>query len=118
MTELDLQEQTRRDDVFIKINNLVDQVGDLGVFPPLVWLYVWDIVVDKYNQYSGDVEDWQEERVPEEVTLKIIWDKFWDDSGKAGFTLEYGTEHLHEHVDDWMRDNDLLVALDEDGWLE
>ncbi len=115
---LDLQEQTISNDTYEKLNSLIAGLKEVPVGLPLVWLYVWDIVVAQYEQHSGPIQHGQEEAVPEGITLKTIWDKFWADAGKAGFTLEYGTQHLYEHVDDWLRDNDFLVCLDEDGWLE
>jgi len=32
--------------------------------------------------------------------------------------MDQGGEMLQETIRDWMRDNDFLVALDDDGWLD
>jgi len=32
--------------------------------------------------------------------------------------MDHGGEILEEVIRDWMRDNDFLVALDDDGWLD
>ena len=112
---LDLLEATRRDDVYNKINSIIDDLQNLGVFPSLVWTYAWDIVRDTYenNQYDdAAVNDYI--AVPKGVTLKQIWDKFWEDADKNGFSLEYGSEDMHEAVRDWMHDCDFLVFLDEE----
>ena len=88
---LDLQEATRRDDVYIKINSIIDDLQNLGVFPSLVWVYAWDIVKDIYDNHQYEdaaVNDY--EFVPQGTTLKQVWDKFWDDADKNGFSLEYG----------------------------
>lgn len=116
MADLDLLEQTRRDDNYIAINKLVDGLQELSVFPSLVWLYVWDIVKDKLDYYYG--ESGEEYVTSSKYTEKDVWDMFWEDSDKNGFTLEYGTETLHEAVFDWMLERDIIVGLDEDGWLE
>lgn len=110
MAELDLLEQTRRDDVYNRINLIVDSLHDLGVFPSLVWTYAWDVARDIYenNQFEdAAMNDYV--FVPEGITLKEIWDKFWEDADKNGFSLEYGAEDLHEAVRDWMIDCDFLV---------
>ncbi len=115
VAELDLE---KRDRVFNNINKTLESLKDLDVFPSLVWLWCWDIVVDLYENNTGEIGEWQDQIVPEGVTLKQIWDKFWDDADMNGFTLEYGTEQLHEAIDDWMRESNFLVSLDDDGWLD
>ena len=116
MAELDLLEQTRRDDVYIRINEIVDKLGNLGAHPSLVWVYVWDIVKDKLDYYSP--ESGEDYITNNKLTEKDVWDMFWEDADKNGFSLEYGTEDLHEAVFDWMLDRDIIVLLDDDGWLD
>lgn len=120
-TEIDLQEQTRRDYTFTEINRIIDALQNIDVFPSLVWVYAWDIVKDTFenNQFADlATTDYVDEAIPEGITLKQIWDKFWEDADKNGWSLEYGADVMHEGILDWMRENDFLVALDEDGWLE
>ena len=112
MEELDLLEQTRRDDVYVRINELVEKLGDLGVFPSLVWLWTWDIVKYQLDYYF---EDSGESYVTNpKFTEKDVWDMFWTDADKNGFTLEYGAEDLQDAVFDWMLDRDILVTLEEE----
>jgi hypothetical protein len=119
MAELDLQEATRRDDVYNQLNTIIGGLKEVPVFPVLVWLWSWDIVVDIYENHKfEDAAESDYDVIPKDVTLKQIWDKFWVDADTNGFTLEYGTESLHEAIDDWMRENDFLVILDDDGWLD
>ena len=119
-TELDLQDQTRRDDTFnqmLEINRLLSEVG---AFPSLLWAWTFDIIKDIFdnNQYDDlATNDYVDEAVPSGVTLKQIWDKFWDDVDGLGINMDHGGEILEEVIRDWMRENDFLVALDEDGWL-
>ena len=107
---MDLQEQTRRDDTYEKINQITEQLNNLDVFPSLVWVYTWDIVKDKLDYYSPDSGE------PYVINLKFtekdVWDMFWEDADKNGFSLEYGTEDLHEAVFDWMSNKDIII-LDE-----
>jgi len=72
--QLDLQEATRRDDVFKDLNEIVDKITVLPVFPSLVWVWSFDV-------------------------LRSIYEN-------------------NRFEDLWMRDNDFLVALDNDGWLD
>ncbi len=121
MSNLDLQEATRRDDNYQVINKLIDDLQQVDVFPSLVWLWCWDVIRNWYeNEQWDDVhEDGHvDECFAKDLQLKTIWDKFWEDSDKNGFTLEFGVEDLDESLRDWLRDNDFLVSLDEDGWLD
>jgi hypothetical protein len=121
VTNLDLQEQTRRDDVFNELMEINIHLSQLPVFPSLLWAWTFDIIKDIFdnNQYidlaTTDIAD---EAVPADITLKQIFDKFWEDVDTLGFTMDNGGEILEEVIRDWMRENNFLIALDEDGWLE
>ena len=119
--QLDLQEATRRDDVFKDLNEIVDRLQAIPVFPSLLWVWTFDVIRDIFenNQYKDlAVNDYVDEAVPEGITLKQIWDKFWEDVDSLGLSMDHGGEIIEEVIRDWMRDNDFLVALDDDGWLE
>ena len=121
MAELDLLEQTRRDDLFNDLNEIIDRITVLPVFPSLLWVWTYDIIRNIYenNRYEElATNDYADEAVPAGVTLKQIFDKFWEDVDTLGFTMDHGDEVLDECIRDWMRDNDFLVSLDEDGWLD
>ena len=121
MAELDLLEQTRRDDVYNQMLQINDMLGQVSVFPSLLWAWTFDIIKDIFdnNQIADLAEtDISDEGVPAGITLKQIWDKFWEDVDTLGFTMDNGGEILEEVIRDWMRENDFLVALDDDGWLD
>jgi len=121
MAELDLLEQTRRDDVFKDLVEVIDKLDSIPVFPSLVWTWSLSIIKDIFdnNQYKDlAVNDYVDEAVPEGITLKQIFDKFWDDVDGLGINMDLGGEIIQEVIRDWMRENDFLVALDEDGWLD
>lgn len=116
----DLQEQTRRDDVFTKLGKIREALNNIDVFPSLLWVWVYDVIADIYynEQYEDLAEkDYVDEAVPSGTTLKQIFDKFWDDVDGLGLNMDSGGEIIEEVVRDWMRENNFLVALDEDGWL-
>jgi hypothetical protein len=121
MAELDLLEQTRRDDVYRDLNEIVDKITVLPVFPSLVWVWSFDVLRSIYenNQYDDLTEnDYVDEAVPSGITLKQIFDKFWEDADGIGISMDLGDEIIDETIRDWMRDNDFLVSLDDDGWLD
>jgi hypothetical protein len=121
MAELDLQEATRRDDAFNELMEINNHLSQLSVFPSLLWAWTFDIIKDIFdnNQYIHLAKgDYVDEAVPEGITLKQIFDKFWEDCDTLGFTMDHGGEILEEVIRDWMRENDFLVALDDDGWLD
>ena len=118
---VDLQEQTRRDDIYKVLNDILDRVTKLPVFPSLMWTWAFDVLKDIYdnNQYKDlAVNDYVDEAVPEGITFKQVWDKFWEDADSLGLNMDLGGETIEEVIRDWMRENDFLVALDEDGWLD
>jgi len=118
---IDLQEATRRDDVYRDLNEIVDKITTLPVFPSLLWVWTFDVMRNIYenNQYDDLAEnDYVDEAVPSGITLKQIFDKFWEDADGIGISMDLGDEIIDETIRDWMRDNDFLVALDEDGWLD
>ena len=109
--ELDLQEQTRRNDTYVEINRIIDAIGQLSVFPSLTWVYTWDIVKDKLDYYHAS--NGEDTIINPRLTEKDVWDLFWAQADKNGFTLEYGVEDLHDHVYDWMAENDILIDYSE-----
>lgn len=119
--EIDLPEATRRNDVYNQLLEINKLLSDLAVFPSLLWAWAFDIIKDIYdnNQIADLAEtDISDEGVPAGITLKQIFDQFWEDVDSLGFTMDHGGEILEETIRDWMRDNDFLVALDDDGWLD
>jgi len=120
VTDLDLQEQTRRDDVYRDLNDIIDRVTKLSVFPSLMWVWAFDILKEIFDNYQIKdlaVNDYVDEAVPEGITLKQIFDKFWVDVDGFGLSMDSGGDIIEEVIRDWMRENDFLVSLDEDGWL-
>ena len=118
--EVDLPEATRRNDTFNDLMEISNHLSEMSVFPSLLWVWAFDIMKDIFdnNQYKDlAVNDYVDEAVPEGITLKQIFDKFWEDVDTLGFTMDHGGEILEEVIRDWMRENDFLLALDEDGWL-
>lgn len=109
MDELDV---ARRDRNYEEVNKIVDSLSNLSVFPSLVWVYTWDIVKDKLDYYYGD--SGESYVTSSKFTEKDVWDMFWEDADKNGFSLEYGTEDLHEAVFDWMLARDILIDIDEE----
>ena len=110
---MDLQEKTRMKDVYKDITSIVDNIGKLGVFPPLVWVWTWDVAISilKDIREGGDPDYC--------VTMdeEEMWELFFTQADKNGFTLEYGTEDLYEAVRDWMVDEGIIeeyIEEDED----
>jgi hypothetical protein len=107
---MDLQDKTRMEDVYKDISLIIDKIGELNAFPPLVWVWTWDtaITILKDIREGGD-PDYNVTMDEEEM-----WALFWRDADKNGFTLEYGTEDLYEAVRDWMTDIGVIEEYDGD----
>jgi hypothetical protein len=115
MADLDLQEATRRDDTFNQMLEINKLLGEVLVFPSLMWTWAFDVIKDIYDNHQ-DVDN--EYIVVVGTTLKQIWDKFWDDAEKLGLNMDLGGEIIHETILDWMIENEFLAVLDDDGWLD
>ena len=111
---LDLQEATRRDDAFNQLLVINEQITNLSLFPSLGWVWTFDIIKDIFE----NTDTGYDETIREGVTLKQIFDKFFVDCDSLGISMDMGGEIMEETIRDWMRENDFIVALDEDGWLE
>jgi hypothetical protein len=105
---MDLQEKTRMQDTYVRMENIIDSIGKLGAFPPLVWVWSWDVTKSAYEDFKEDSEY--------EVTMDLdqVWEQFWVDADKNGFTLEYGTEDLYEAVRDWLMDSGIVESIEEE----
>jgi hypothetical protein len=109
---MDLQEQTRRNDAYEQLNKLIDGLKEVNAFPPLVWLWTWDMVKDRLDYYSP--ESGEEYVTNPKLSEKDVFDLFWQDADKNGFSLEYGLESLDEAIFDWMLDRDIIVEIEEE----
>jgi hypothetical protein len=98
-------------DVYRDISIIIDKITELPVFPSLVWVWTWDVLVSMYKDYLPEVDD----EFVITMSLEDIWALFWEQADKNGFTLEYGTEDLTEHIRDWMIDQNILVSIEEEG---
>jgi hypothetical protein len=102
--------------VKMQLDQMITQLNNMPIGMSLVWLWVWDVISDKYKTYK-QIDQFNDYTIPEGVTLDVIWEKLWSNP-PSEFTLEYGAEYVDEAIQDWMIDNDFLAVLDDDGWLE
>ena len=109
---LDLQELTRRDDAYVQLNKLIDGLKEVNAFPPLVWLWVWDMVKDRLNTYSP--EEKEDFITNPKLSEKDVFDLFWEDADKNQFTLEYGLDSLDDAIFDWMLERDIIIEFEEE----
>lgn len=118
ITEIELMpdnEYDRMSITYMKLNQIIDNITDLGVFPSLMWVWTWDIIKDKLDSYSPDGgEDYV---VNDKFTEADVFQMFWQDIDKYQFTLEYGSEALDDSIFEWMIDKDIVHVLDDDAWL-
>ena len=104
---MDLQDETRMKDVYKDITEILDKIGQLPVFPSLVWTWSWDVCVTMIEDFRSD-SDYSVMMENEE-----IWALFWRDADKNGFTLEYGPETLSEHISDWLFEIEAVEEYEE-----
>ena len=107
---MDLQEKIRMQDVYQDIETIIDKISKLPVGQPLVWVYVWDVA----RQLWKDIMEGQEQEYCTAMDEEEMWELFWTQADKNGFTLEYGTEDLYEAVRDWMIDQEVIMEAEEE----
>jgi hypothetical protein len=106
----DLQDKTRMQDTFKDINLIIDKIGELRVFPPLVWVWTWDVAITILK----DIREGGEPEYNVTMDEEEMWELFYTQADSNGFTLEYGTEDLYEAVRDWMIDEGIIELYDGD----
>jgi hypothetical protein len=109
-TDIDLQEKIRMQDVHRDINVIVDKITTLGVFPPLVWVWTWDVALSIHK----DIQEGGDPDYCVAMDEDEMWELFYTQADKNGFTLEYGTEDLYEAVRDWMIDESIIEEYNEE----
>ena len=55
--EMDIQERTRMLDTYNEIEEIVDRITKLSVFPSLVWVWAWDVTRDLYKSIQEGQEE-------------------------------------------------------------
>lgn len=115
--EIDLPEATRRNDVYNQLLEINRLLGEVAVFPSLLWTWTFDVIKDIYDN-NKEVAEYNDYVIVEGITLKNIFDQFWEDVDSLGINMDLGGEIIEETIRDWMIDNDFLVSLDDDGWLD
>ena len=104
--------------VKLTLDRMVEELNGLKVFPSLVWLWVWDVIRNLQDTNPNVTPFSPVQDYVFVGDLDVVFQALWDQVDKTGFTLEYGVEDLDEAIRDWLIDNDFLVALDDDGWLD
>ena len=115
--EIDLPEATRRNDVYNQLLEINRLLGEVAVFPSLLWTWTFDVIKDIYDN-NKEIAEYNDYVIVEGITLKNIFDQFWEDVDSLGINMDLGGEIIEEVIRDWMIDNDFLVSLDDDGWLD
>jgi hypothetical protein len=108
--ERDLQDKTRMLDTYNEIEDIIERISKLSVGLPLVWVYAWDVARDLYTSIQEGAEE--EYCVSEDI--EDVWEMFWTDADKNGFSLQYGAEDLHEAIRDWMVDRNIIDEVPEE----
>jgi len=114
---LKAKEQLRKDDVYNQLNEIIDKLQNIPVFPSLMWVWAFDVIKEIFDNYQIihlAANDYVDEAVPAGITLKQIFDKFWEDVDGFGLSMDSGGDIIEETIRDWMRDNDFLVSLEEE----
>ena len=88
---------------YLALQDTAKSVSKIPLSLPLVWVYVWVVILG----FKDDTE------LIVNATDKEIFDALYRDADKQGFSLEYGAEHLEEHLREWMVEADLMEEVTE-----
>ena len=110
--KLDIQDKTRMLDTYKDINDIIDRISNLQLFPPLVWVYAWDVAKDLYR----DFQEGSEGEYGVTMSIEEFWELFYNNADQNGFSLDYGSDDMYEQIRDWMFDAGVVedVEFDED----
>jgi hypothetical protein len=94
---------------FNQLNKLIEDLESIDLFPSLVWLWSWDIIVSfKKNEDHAF-----------ETSLEDVWKRIWENIDKIDWSLTYGDEAIYEQIRDWLITEGFMTDLDsqedEDG---
>lgn len=95
-------------DTYTKVNSIIEEIGTLDVFPPLTWVWAWDVA-------SSIWKDIMEGGDPDYNTAKELdemWELFWTQADQNQFSMEYGSEDLYEALRDWMLEQGIIEVYD------
>ena len=108
--ERDIKERARMLDTYNEIEDIIEKISKLPIGLPLVWVYAWDVARDLYTS----IQEGQEEEYCVTEDIEDVWEMFWTDADKNGFSLQYGSEDLYEAIRDWMIDRNIIDEVPED----
>lgn len=74
------------------LDEVIEILETLPVFPSLVWLWAWDQIKTTYGKDD----------------LTPVFDKFWETAYDEHWSMEYGTEAMSDHVTNWLIKNEFL----------
>ena len=74
------------------------------LFPALLWVWIWDSIVNRMSDNTFLFN----------VGKRTIFNALLAEASQQGFTLEFGTEHLEEHLQDWLLKKDFMIFTDTD----
>lgn len=78
------------------LDSIIEQLDALPIFPALTWLWAWDTIKASY----------------EHDDLTEVWEKFFYEAGDEGWTMEHGSEHMQNHVDEWLIKNNFVIGAE------
>ena len=87
---------------YLALQDAAKSVSKIPLSLPLVWVYVWVVILGFKDNTELIVN----------ATDKEIFDALYRDAEMQGFSLEYGAEHLEEHLRAWMVEADLMEEVD------
>ncbi len=97
-------------DTYNELNSILGDIQKLKVYPPLVWVWTWDVLRSKLDDYSPEMGEVH--IVNPALTELDIFTMFYNSSD---FTLEYGLDDLDNQMMNWLYKNVLIEYTEEEN---
>jgi hypothetical protein len=109
--QLSLEDQTRLKISYSKVNQLIEEINSIEVYPPLGWVMAWDLVKSKLKNYDSPA-DAEEYETNQTLVEEDIWWMFVRDIDVIDLT--FNSDALDGRIYEWMIQNNILIYVPEE----
>lgn len=90
----------------LQLDQMSNQLSNMDIGLPLVWLYVWDVIKSTYEEMGLD-EGYYEKNP--NLSIDDVWNAQWE--SPIG-SLEFGVEALDEEIREWLIKHEFILSIE------
>ena len=109
--QLDSDDQARFKSTYFRVNQIIEEINSIEVYPPLGWVMAWDLVKSKLKNYDSpaDAEEYETNRT---LSEEDIWWMLVRDIDVIDLT--FNSDALDGRIYEWMIQNNILIYVPEE----